>query len=715
MSGFERQLLSGNEAVALAALDGGVSLGTGYPGTPSTEILEEFGVLGGRAQWAPNEKVALEVGLGAAFASARALVTMKHVGLNVAADTLFTATYTGVSGALVVVSADDPGMASSQNEQDNRHYARAAGVPMLEPADSQEAYDFTLAALDLSHRFELPVMLRMTTRVCHSRSAVVPRSQRLAPPAPSFERNIEQRVMIPQFAQAAHRRLRDKLARIEAWNEGAELNREWDGSSSLGIVSSGLTSVLVREAEPDARLLKIAVTHPLPIDRIREFASGVDRCVVVEEGDPYLLESIRAAGVPVEGKLPRYRFGELNVGRVARLLAGDDSPESPPARATPPTLCKGCPHRPVFRLLRELDCIVSGDIGCYTLGVQPPFRAIDSTVCMGASIGVGLGLRHVLPDHDARRVVSVIGDSTFVHSGIGGLVEMIYNPPTRGHVLLILDNDTTAMTGLQDHPGTGKTLSRQATGRVVYEDLARSLGVADVQVIDPVDEEPALRRALERALEAEELSVIVTRRPCVLRRREGRPSARIHAHDVAAPTGSFIGVTSAAFVGLGGQGVISASDILAEVAFALGNEVKTAEVHGMSQRGGSVTSDVRFGRDVLSPVIPTGRADYVVVLDDAERDAGRRLLAPDGELIVPSDVDVNELHSRRSLNMALLGVLSTRLAVPAELFRRAIRARFPDKLHRRNLEAFSSGRQSAARKPQPRRRVAAARKVARSR
>ena len=540
----DRRLASGNEAVAQAALDAGVALGTGYPGTPSTEILEAFDALGGRAQWAPNEKVALEVGIGAAFAGARALVTMKHVGLNVAADPLFTVAYTGVTGGLVVVSADDPGMASSQNEQDNRRFALAAGVPMLEPSDSQEAYDFTLLAIQISERWRIPVLLRMTTRVCHS-ATVVQTKGHFAPPAqpPTFVRDVPGRVMIPAYARPAHHRLRAKLTEIAAWNEtdgptqvvdgeddltwepskGSQTLPRWSAAGEggglptrLGIITSGISYEHVREAAPGARVLKIGLSYPLPIEAMRRFAASVDRCLVVEEGDPYLYEAARTAGIVVEQKPAMYRFGELNVGRVRRIVAGDVSPEPALPAGKPPELCPGCPHRNVFEALRDLNCIVAGDIGCYTLGVLPPFSAMDTCVCMGAAIGVGLGLRHALPPEQARKVVSVIGDSTFVHSGITGLVEMVYNPPATGHVLVILDNGTTAMTGMQEHPGTGRRLDHEPTGRVVFEDLARTLGIKNVLTVDPIADSDAITRVLREALGRDELSVIIARRPCLL-------------------------------------------------------------------------------------------------------------------------------------------------------------------------------------------------------
>jgi indolepyruvate ferredoxin oxidoreductase alpha subunit len=532
-SKLERLFLSGDEAVALAALDANVRLGTGYPGTPSTEILETFEKLGGHAQWAPNEKVAIEVGIGAAFAGARALVTMKHVGLNVAADPLFTVAYTGVEGALIVVSADDPGMASSQNEQDNRRYAVAAGVPMLEPSDSQEVYDFTLRAIEISERWHIPVLFRMTTRVCHSKS-VVERGAAIPAARPAhFAHDIRSRVMIPAYARPAHRRLREKLAQIAEWNEASELNVLTPGSAELGIITSGICYQHVREALPAASVLKLGMTYPLPVELMRKFASSVERCLVIEEGDPYLVEGARMAEIAVESAPGMYRFGELNVPRVRRIVEGDLSPEAKPVPGKPPELCPGCPHRTVFTALKHLDCYVAGDIGCYSLGVLPPFEAMDSLVCMGAAIGVGLGMRHVLPPEEAKRVVSVLGDSTFVHSGITGLVEMIYNPPPTGHVLLILDNGTTAMTGLQEHPGTGRTLEHASTGKVVFENLVRALGVRNVFVVDPTTDPATFEELVRSALEKPELSVIIARRNCLLAAKSIREYERCNEQQVS--------------------------------------------------------------------------------------------------------------------------------------------------------------------------------------
>jgi indolepyruvate ferredoxin oxidoreductase alpha subunit len=512
-----RQLLNGNEAVAAAALDAKITLGTGYPGTPSTEILEEFERLGGRAQWAPNEKVALEVGIGVALAGGRTLVTMKHVGLNVAADPLFTVALMDVPGALVIISADDPGMASSQNEQDNRRYAVAAGVVMLEPSDAQEAYEFTLRAIEIAECWHVPVMLRMTTRVCHSKT-VVEREGVNVPPSrePEYVKNASRRSMVPANARPAHRLLRETLAQIEQWNERNGPNKIIRGSDTLGIVTSGISYQHVLEAAPEASVLKLGMTHPLPIEVIRNFAKTVDHCVVIEEGDPYLYEAISVAGIKVENKASMYRFGELNIERVRRILANDSTPEAKPVPGKPPALCPGCPHRSIYEVLRDMKCIVSGDIGCYGLGIAPPFEAVDISVCMGASIGVGLGLRHTLPAEQAQRVVSVIGDGTFIHSGLTGIAEMVYNPPPTGHVVLLLDNGTTAMTGMQEHPGTGRTLNHHRTNKIISEEVLKAMGVDNVYVVDATVDTEGFEKLLQESLKKPELTVIINRRVCLL-------------------------------------------------------------------------------------------------------------------------------------------------------------------------------------------------------
>jgi indolepyruvate ferredoxin oxidoreductase alpha subunit len=332
--------------------------------------------------------------------------------------------------------------------------------------------------------------------------------------------------MIPAYARPAHRRLRKTLAQMAAWNDEAGPNQLIEGSSSLGIISSGSAFQYVREAAPEASVLKLGMTYPLPLERMRAFAESVDLCFVIEEGDPYLVEAARTAGIAVEAKPEMYRFGELNTARVRRILEGDESAEAKPVPGKPPALCPGCPHRSVYTALKNLNCIVPGDIGCYSLGVLPPFEAMDTLVCMGAGIGVGLGMRHSLPPEEAKRVVSVIGDSTFVHSGITGLVEMVYNPPASGHVVLILDNGTTAMTGMQEHPGTGRTLAHASTGKVIFEDLVRSLGVRNVHVIDPTQEPERFQQLIQSCLDTPELSVVIARRNCLLATRSIREYER---------------------------------------------------------------------------------------------------------------------------------------------------------------------------------------------
>ncbi len=514
--------------------------------------------------------------------------------------------------------------------------------------------------------------------------------------------------------------LRKKLAEIAAWNETCPWNQIIEGDKELGIIASGVAYQHVREAAPNASVLKLGLTYPLPMEKIRPFAAGVKRCLVVEENDPYLYEQIRAAGVDVEQKPEMYRFGEFDVGRVRRIIAGDTSEEPVPPRGKPPALCVGCPHRVTFNLLKKLDCIVSGDIGCYTLGALPPLEAMDAQICMGASIGMGLGMRHVLPEGEARRVVSVIGDSTFVHSGITGLVEMIYNPPKTGHVLLILDNGTTAMTGLQEHPGTGRKLGHEPTNRIVFEDLARSLGVRNVHVVDPMKEGAQFEKDLRAALAGDELSLFIVRRPCILaagkikqrekeqaeceavKGEEGEEKVEagvVKTESLAQRAGRFSGQSngplSVVIAGLGGQGVLKASDILADAAFLSGYDVKKSEIHGMSQRGGSVASDVRFGRDVHSPMIPPGEADFLVVLADDQVENNRPRLREGGVLIEPQSIDADVLPNRRSGNVAILGALSRHLEIAPEVWREAIRRNLKPKLHEDNFRAFEIGRDGA--------------------
>ena len=516
----KKLLLSGDDAVAEAALACGVRLGTGYPGTPSTEILERFSKIGGNAQWSPNEKVAMEVATGVVFGGQRALSTMKHVGLNVAADVLFTLAETELDGGYVFVSADDPGMASSQNEQDNRNYASFAQCPMLEPSDSQEAYDFTIKAYEISERWHCPVMLRMTTRVCHSLTLVSKWKEPETVPVKPFRRDFAARVMVPAYAKGAHVRLERKISEMAAWNVHSGPNLIFGDSKELGIICSGAVFQHVMEAVPEAKVLKLGMTWPLPMDTVAKFSKTVKRCVVVEEGDDFLRDKIRAAGINVEGKASSFRFGELNVGRVKKLLAGDTSPDPKGKPGRPPQLCPGCPHRKVYEVLRDMGCIVPGDIGCYSLGVLPPFSAMDTLVCMGAGIGTGLGFRASLPETEVKKVVSVIGDSTFAHSGITGLVEMVYNRPASGHVVLVLDNSTTAMTGLQEHPGTGRRLNMEPATKFSIEAVAKAIGVEKVDVVDPVADNEGFKKLLADDLESGKTCVIVARRQCLLQARK---------------------------------------------------------------------------------------------------------------------------------------------------------------------------------------------------
>lgn len=513
----QRMLISGNEALALSMLHCNVQVAAGYPGTPSSEILENYSEIGGFAQWCPNEKVAAEVALGAAFGHARSVVTMKHVGLNVASDTLYTATYTGVQGGMIWIVADDPGQGSSQNEQDTRNHAKASVCPMFEPSNSQDAYDMLRLAFKTSERFNIPVILRMTTRVDHSKSIVIPAQDRLDALVPDFVRDIPARVMVPGYAKPAGRRLRAKMETLEKWNVEEGPNVIEMRSPDLGIITAGICYHHVREASPEASTLKLGMTYPLPMETIRKFAGSVKRLVVIEENDPWLAENLRTAGISVESKYdPIFRFGEMDVNRIKRILAGDKSPDPVPVKGKAPALCEGCPHRSSFAVLKELDCIVSGDIGCYTLAALPPFSSMDMMVDMGAAIGMGIGLRQVLPREQAKRVVSVIGDSTFVHSGITGLVQMAYNKPETGHVVIILDNSITAMTGQQEHPGTGRKLDHSPTYKLDYGEIAKACGIPNVVVVNPVKDTDGLKKAVQEALAKDELTLIIAKSPCIL-------------------------------------------------------------------------------------------------------------------------------------------------------------------------------------------------------
>ena len=519
--GTSSVLLSGNQAIAQGLVEAGAAIAAGYPGTPSTEILEVAAHLaapGLAVRWAPNEKVALDVALGAAMGGARALAAMKHVGLNVAADTFLTAAYTGVGGGLVVVSADDPGMHSSQNEQDNRLYGRFAGVPVLEPADSEEARRFTVLAFELSEEFDLPVLLRTTTRIAHGRSLV-----RLGEPARAgrrpFARDPLKYVMLPAHARARRQSLLERQRRLAEHAESSPLTLELDGRNEVGVVTSGIAFQHVREVLPEAAILKLGLTNPLPLGRIREFAARVGTLFVVEELEPVLEDALRAAGISVEGKRWFPRAGELSPEAVRRgferagVLPSSAEPPAIPRlepAPRPPVLCPGCPHSLPFLVLRQLGAVVTGDIGCYTLAALPPLSAMDSCVAMGSSIGMASGL--AAAGTAGAPVVAAIGDSTFLHGGIQGLMDAVYN--LDDITVLILDNGTVAMTGGQPHPGTGVRLDGGLGRPVDLPDLCRALGVQHVSVVDPYDA-GTLAAALRAAIEHEGPSVVITNRPCV--------------------------------------------------------------------------------------------------------------------------------------------------------------------------------------------------------
>ncbi|QSQ08927.1 hypothetical protein H0A61_01280 [Koleobacter methoxysyntrophicus] len=515
-----KALLSGNEAIARGAYENGVTVATAYPGTPSTEILENMVNYKDKiyCEWAPNEKVAMEVAIGASFGGARTLVAMKHVGLNVAADPFLTLSYTGVKGGMVVVSADDPSMHSSQNEQDNRHYARLAKVPMLEPSDSQEAKDFVGIALDISEQFDTPVLLRTTTRISHSKTVVELKDRREKPEPAEFERAPQKFVMIPGHARLRHIEVEERLKKLEEYANNAEINRiEW-GDAKIGVITSGISYQYVKEAMPEASVLKLGLTYPLAKDLIRSFAEKVDTLFVVEELDPFLEEQIKAMGIKVTGKDKLPLIYEFDQGVIRERLLGEKRKEdnilsdvSLPPR--PPVLCPGCPHRGVFYVLKKLKLVVTGDIGCYTLGVVPPLSAMDTTVCMGASVGMAFGAELALKDKIKHKVVGVIGDSTFIHSGITGLIDIVYNKGAS--TIIILDNRITGMTGHQDNPATGKTLMGERTHQLDLGEVARAVGVKNVRVIDPYDLEET-ERVIREEVAKDEPSVIITNRPCVL-------------------------------------------------------------------------------------------------------------------------------------------------------------------------------------------------------
>lgn len=531
-----KRLLSGNEAVARGAWEAGVVVASAYPGTPSTEILENFARFPNvYAEWAPNEKVAVDVAVGAAYAGRRALAAMKHVGVNVAADSVFYASMTGVEAGLVIVTADDPSMHSSQNEQDNRRYAKFARMPCLEPSDSQEAKDLVGAALDLSEQFDTPVFLRLTTRICHSSTAVDLGDQRkVEPTLEKFPRNPAKYVMVPGNARKKHPVIEERIGLLSEFAETFSFNRvEW-GDRKLGIVTCGVAYQYAKEIFPDASILRLGMTYPLPSELLRNFAGQVDRLIVIEELDPFLEEEIKLMGVDCEGKSIFPMCGEFDP-RVVResaieagllpesarlpvadlVLIGDEGPYKPEVPPRPPVLCPGCPHRSVFHVLNKRRVPVAGDIGCYTLGLLPPLSAIHTCGCMGAGIGVAHGAAQA---GIGERMVAVIGDSTFFHTGLPALANVAYNKSDV--ITIILDNRITGMTGHQQNPGTGYTLQLQEVPPLELEPLVRALGIERVVTV-PAFDVKAIDETIKEFLKADGPSVLIARDECAL-----LPSAR---------------------------------------------------------------------------------------------------------------------------------------------------------------------------------------------
>ena len=512
-----KQLMLGNQAVARGLYEAGCRVASSYPGTPSTEITEQVSLYEEvYAEWAPNEKVAMEVALGASIGGARSFCAMKHVGLNVAADPLFTAAYTGVNAGMVICVADDQGMHSSQNEQDSRHYAVSAKVPMVEPADSQECIDFVKAAYEISEQFDAPVILRTCTRVAHSQS-IVETGERTELPLRLYTKDPKKYVMMPANAVGRHVFVEERMQKLAEFAETSGLNRVEMGDPKIGIVTAGICYQYVKEAFPQASVLKLGMVHPMPVRMIQEFAKQVEMLYVVEELDPVIETHCRVNGIRVDGGKNLFGLlGELSQRKVAQAL-GKECPEpvlfgeQVPVR--PPVLCPGCPHRGLFYVLSKLKVMVSGDIGCYTLGALPPLGALDTTICMGASISGLHGFNQARGGDSAQKSVAVIGDSTFIHSGITGLIDITYN---RGHsTVLVLDNSITGMTGHQQNPTTGLTLKNQPAPQVSIEKICGAAGVKRVRVVDP-NELAALEAILKEELTAEEPSVIITRRPCAL-------------------------------------------------------------------------------------------------------------------------------------------------------------------------------------------------------
>lgn len=514
----EKRILLGNEAIARGAYEAGVKVSAAYPGTPSTEISESIAKYGEvYAEWSPNEKVAAEVAIGASIAGVRAMCSMKHVGVNVAADPLFTAAYTGVGGGLVIVAADDPGMYSSQNEQDSRMVARAAMIPVLEPSDSAEAKEFTKLAFEISENYDTPVMVRSTTRLSHSQGVVELEERREREPVP-YERNIGKYVMMPVNAIKRHVKVEERMKKLAEDACGMSVNRAEYRDLSVGFITCGIPYQYVRESMPEASVLKLGLVHPLPRKLIEEFAAKVEKLYIFEELEPVIEEQVKSWGIAkAVGKELFTVQGEYSANmlreRVLKEEVSCSGLKAAAVPARPPILCPGCPHRSVFSVLSRLKIHAAGDIGCYTLGALAPLSVIDSTICMGSSISTLHGMEKARGKEYIRNWVAVIGDSTFMHTGINSLMNMVYNQSSG--TVVILDNSTTGMTGHQDHAATGKTLKGETVPAINIAALCRSLGIGHVYEISAFDQE-GLEEAFRRETARDELSVIITKAPCVL-------------------------------------------------------------------------------------------------------------------------------------------------------------------------------------------------------
>ena len=510
-----RKLLSGNEAVARGAFEAGVGIAAAYPGTPSTEILENVAKYKEiYAEWSVNEKVAFEVAFGAAVGGKRSLAAMKHVGVNVASDALMTAAYTGVNAGFVLVSADDPGMHSSQNEQDNRYYARLAQIPMLEPSSSQEAKDFTKLAYRISEEFDTPVMLRMTTRICHGKGIVEMQERQDAEDRP-YSKNPQKYVMIPANARKRHVIVKERMAKLKEFVETIAVNVIEPGESDVGVITAGASYQYAKEALPDASFLKLGMSNPLPMNMIKKFIRRHQTVYVIEELEPFLEEQIKSAGLKVLGKEIFPNVGEFSSELIKQKIFGEKiaEPKNGELPGRPPVMCAGCPHRAVFNSLRKNHAIISGDIGCYTLSTLPPLNTMDAVLCMGASIGMAQGFIRSMPPRKADRVVSVLGDSTFIHSGIPSLVNAVYNKAKL--TIVVLDNRTTAMTGHQENPGSGKTLTGDEARQFDFEAVAKAIGAGYVRTVDPINGSE-LDDVVAEAMEFDGTSVVIAKRGCVL-------------------------------------------------------------------------------------------------------------------------------------------------------------------------------------------------------